>query len=151
MMPPVITTALSGPKVEFVALPGLSMRTRPQLQFEGLGSSKSTLIGMELGKFPIVNTPLADIGSKFFMKNHDIVRYLSAGKVCAFCCTLLTRIKAPFQLSILSYPESLENMNLRKHERMSCVLDATVSLYKNCVAVLLLISYRWMQPRRQQV
>lgn len=115
-------------KGEFIGLPGISLGTLLQLQFEGLGSSRSTLVGMEPGKFLIVNTPpIAEIGSKLFMKNHGIVRYLSSGNIYAFRCTLLGLIKDPFRLSILSYPESFENMNLRKHERISCILDASVS------------------------
>jgi c-di-GMP-binding flagellar brake protein YcgR len=82
---------------------------------------------MEPGKFLIVHTPpIADIGSKLFMKNHGIVRYLSSGNVYAFRCTLLGIVKEPFRMSVLSYPESLENINLRKYERISCILDAAV-------------------------
>lgn len=127
-MAPSTTPAAFGLKDEFIGLPGIYMGTLLQLQFDGLGSSRSTLIGMEPGKFLIVNTPpIADIGSKLFMKNHGIVRYLSSGNVYAFRCTLLGVIKEPFRISVLSYPESLENMNLRKHERISCILDASVS------------------------
>ena len=140
-MAPITIPAASGPKDEFIGLPGISWGTLLQLQFEGLGSSRSTLIGMEPGKFLIVNTPpIADIGSKLFMKNHGIVRYLSSGSVYAFRCTLLGIIKDPFRMSVLSYPESLENMNLRKHERISCILDASVShhekLYEGIVTDL---------------
>jgi c-di-GMP-binding flagellar brake protein YcgR len=118
-----------GQRGEFPALPGIALGMLLQLQFQGLGSSRSTLVGMEPGKFLIVNTPpIAEIGSKLFMKNHAIVRYLSSGNVYAFRCTLLRLIKDPFRLSVLSYPESFENMNLRKHERISCILDASVSL-----------------------
>jgi c-di-GMP-binding flagellar brake protein YcgR len=127
-MAPIITPAASGPKENFIGLPGIYLGTLLQLQFEGLGSSRSTLIGMEPGKFLVVNTPpIADIGSKLFMKNHGIVRYLSSGNVYAFRCTLLGIIKEPFRMSILSYPDSIENINLRKYERISCILDATIS------------------------
>lgn len=126
-----LSPAPSGQKDELFGLPGVSLGTLLQLQFEGLGSSRSTLVGMEPGKFLIVNTPpIAEIGSKLFMKNHGIVRYLSSGNVYAFRCTLLGLIKEPFRLAILSYPEAFENMNLRKHERISCILDAAVSHYE---------------------
>lgn len=136
-----ITSVPSGPKDDFIGLPGIYLGTLLQLQFEGLGSSRSTLIGMEPGKFLIVNTPpIANIGSKLFMKNHGIVRYLSSGNVYAFRCTLLGIIKEPFRISILSYPEFLENINLRKYERISCIIDASVShcekLYEGIVTDL---------------
>jgi c-di-GMP-binding flagellar brake protein YcgR len=124
----IITRNTSSQKDEFVELPTISFGTVIQLVFEGLGSSRSTLIGMEAGKFLIVSTPpIAEIRTKLFKKNHCVIRYLSSGKVYAFRCTLLSIINEPFRISILSYPESIENVNLRKHERISCILDAAVS------------------------
>ena len=100
-----------------------------QAQFEGLGSSQSRLIGLDYGNFIIIQTPpLADIGSKLFQKNHVIIRYLFSGYVYAFRCTLLSLVKEPYRLSILSYPEAFENMNLRKHERLPCIIAAEVNL-----------------------
>ncbi|MDQ5987825.1 MAG: hypothetical protein CSYNP_03571 [Syntrophus sp. SKADARSKE-3] len=127
-MASIITRSASSQKDEFVELPTIYFGTMMQLAFEGLGSSRSTLIGMEAGKFLIVSTPpIAEIRTKLFKKNHCVIRYLSSGKVYAFRCTLLSIINEPFRISILSYPESIENVNLRKHERISCILDAAVS------------------------
>ena len=122
----------SGYKDKAVILPGLSLGTLIQIQFEGLGSSRSTLLGMDPGKFLIIQTPLiSDIGTKVFEKNNGIVRYLSAGRVYAFRSTLLGIIKEPRRFSILSYPESLEVVNLRKFERISCLTDAELHISNN--------------------
>ncbi|MBN1545245.1 MAG: flagellar brake protein [Syntrophaceae bacterium] len=124
--------AASGSKDKLVNLPGLTRGTLIQLQFEGLGSSRSLLLGMDPGKFIIVQTsPISDIGSKVFEKNNCIVRYLSAGRVYAFRCTLLGLIKEPCRFSILSYPESFEVINLRKYERVSCIIDAGIRINEN--------------------
>ena len=116
-------------KSEFSGHPGLSLGTLLQVQFEGLGSSRSRLVGMEPGNFLIILTPPIDnIGSKLYQKNHGIVRYLFSGRVYAFRSTLLSLIKEPYRLSILTYPTSIENINLRKHERISSLIAAEISV-----------------------
>lgn len=116
-------------KTDFVDLPGMSMGMLLQIQFEGLGASQSRLVGMDYGNYIIIRTPpLACIRSKLFEKNHGIVRYLFSGHVYAFHCTLLSVVTEPYRFSILSYPESVENMNLRRHERIPCIIAAEVNL-----------------------
>jgi hypothetical protein len=118
-----------GKKADFVDLPGMSMGMLLQIQFEGLGASQSRLVGMDHGNYIIIRTPpLACIRSKLFEKNHGIVRYLFSGHVYAFHCTLLSVVTEPYRFSILSYPESVENMNLRRHERIPCIIAAEVNL-----------------------
>ena len=115
-------------KSDFIVLPGMSVGMLLQIQFEGLGSSQSRLIGMDYGNFIIVRTPpLAGIRAKLFEKNHGIIRYLFSGHVYAFHCTLLSVVSEPYRFSILSYPESFENMNLRKHERIPCIIASEVN------------------------
>jgi hypothetical protein len=115
-------------KSEPIVHPGLSLGTLLQIQFEGLGSSRSRLVGMEPGNFLIILTPpIANLGSKLYQKNHGIVRYLFSGRVYAFRSTLLSLIKEPYRLSILTYPTSIENVNLRKHERISSLIAAEMS------------------------
>ena len=114
---------------DFIDIPGLSLGMLLQIQFEGLGSSKSRLIGLDHGNFIIVQTPpLANIGSKLYEKNHGIIRYLFSGHVYAFRCTMLSLIKEPYRLCIFSYPKSVEKVNLRKHERLSCIIAAEINL-----------------------
>lgn len=110
-----------------IDLPGIFPGTLLQVQFEGLGASRSRLLGMEMGKFLIIRTPpIPDIGSQRYEKNHCIIRYLFSGRVYAFRCTLLGLVKEPYRMSILTYPEAIEELNLRKHERISCIVAAEV-------------------------
>ncbi len=123
-MTPTSVPSVSG-KSAFTGHPGLSLGTLLQVQFEGLGSSRSRLVGMEPGNFLIILTPpIANLGSKLYQKNHGIVRYLFSGRVYAFRSTLLSIIKERYRLSILTYPTSIENINLRKHERISSLIAA---------------------------
>ena len=113
----------------FIEHPGLCLGTLLQIQFEGLGSSQSRLIGIEPGNYLIIQTPpIANLGLKLFQKNHSIVRYLFSGRVYAFRTTLLSLIKEPYRFAILSYPTSVENINLRKHERIASLIAAAVGV-----------------------
>jgi c-di-GMP-binding flagellar brake protein YcgR len=116
-----------GKKPGFIDLPGMTLGILLRVQFMGIGSSRSRLIGVDPGNYLIIQTPpLVDIASKRHEKNHVIVSYLYYGRVYAFRCTLLLLVKEPYRFALLSYPESLENINLRKHERISCIIVAEV-------------------------
>ena len=118
-----------GEKSDFIDLPGISPGMLLHIQFEDIGSSQSRLIGLDYGNFIVIRTPLlADIESQLSEKNRCMIRYLFSGNVYAFQCTLLDLVKGPYRLSILSYPEAVENMNLRENERKPCVVVAEVNL-----------------------
>jgi hypothetical protein len=109
--------------------PGLELGTVLQVQVKGLGSVLSTLVGMETGLHLIIKTPpLAEIAGKLYEKNLIIVRYFYAGQVFGFHCTLLSLIKEPFRLCMLSYPTAVETINLRKHDRIYCMIPAEIKL-----------------------
>jgi hypothetical protein len=108
--------------------PGLTMGTALQVKVKGLGSAQSNLVGMEDGVYLIIKTPpTAEITTKLFQKN-IIVRYFHAGQIFSFRSTLLGIIKEPFRLWILSYPTSVNIFNLRKHNRIYCLLPAQIKL-----------------------
>ena len=105
---------------------GIELGTTLQLQFVGLReSAKTTLVGMERNSYLIARSPqISGIWTKLHKENHVIVRYLYEGMVYGFKCTLLGIIDEPFRLMLLSYPEHIETVNLRKQERVSCFLPA---------------------------
>jgi hypothetical protein len=116
-------------KDDLIVLPGMMIGSLLRIQFEGIGSSRSYLIGMDPGHFLIVQAPpLPDIASKRYEKNHLVVSYLFSGRVYAFRCTLLGLVKELYRFLILSYPDAIETINLRKHERISCIIAAEVSV-----------------------
>ncbi|MEN6467466.1 MAG: flagellar brake protein [Smithella sp.] len=108
---------------------GLEFGTSLNVQFENIGSAKTSIIGLERGKFLIIRPPaLAGIEAGLFKKNRTIVTYLYEGMVYGFRCTMIGLIKAPFPLLILSYPESAEEINLRGQKRLSCILNGQVTV-----------------------
>lgn len=108
---------------------GLEFGTSLNVQFENIGSSKTSIIGLERGKFLIIRPPaLAGIEACLFKKNRTIVTYLYEGMVYGFRCTMIGLIKAPFPLLILSYPESAEEINLRGQKRLSCILNGQLTV-----------------------
>jgi len=114
-------------KPDFIYLPGMSIGTSLRVQCEGIGSSLSYMIGMDPGRFLIIQAPnLPDILSKRYAKNHVVISYLFSGSVYAFRCTLLSIVKEVYRFLILSYPEAIEIINLRRHERISCLIAAEV-------------------------
>jgi Tfp pilus assembly protein PilZ len=118
--------------------PGLILGTVLRMQIEGLGAILTNLIGMEDGSYLIIKTPpMPEIGSKLFQKNHIIIRYLYAGQVFGFRTTLLGLIKEPFRFSILSYPTNVEKVNIRKHERVCCMLPAELKIPQGLYAILI--------------
>ncbi|MHB8090694.1 MAG: PilZ domain-containing protein [Syntrophales bacterium] len=118
-------------KEKIIDLPGISFGMIIQIQAEGLGMSHSRLIGVDSGAFLIVKTPpIIDIATKLYDKNKIVIRYFSAGWVYAFRCTLLSLIKEPSRLSILSYPENIEKINIRKHDRVDCNIPVEMMIEK---------------------
>lgn len=111
----------------FEVCPGVAPEMPMQLTIEGIGTFKSMLIGAEHGRYLITKLPhVPDLASKFYQKNHVIVRYLHAGKVFGFRSTLIGAIKEPVRLFFLSYPESIESHNTRKNERFDCLIPASI-------------------------
>jgi c-di-GMP-binding flagellar brake protein YcgR len=109
--------------------PGLTLGTTLQLQIQGLGVALSALTGMEEGQYLLIKTPpFAELATKLHEKNHIIVRYVNTGEVFGFRSTLIGIIREPVRFSILSYPATIESINLRKHERANCMVSAGIKL-----------------------
>jgi c-di-GMP-binding flagellar brake protein YcgR len=114
---------------DVILLPGLLLGVPLQVEFMGIGTAWSCLVGMDTGKFLIIRTPpIVGLWSKINNKNQVIIRYMFSGQVYAFRCTLVELVKKPYNLSILSYPEEIEHMNLRHHERISCNITADITI-----------------------
>ena len=68
------------------------------------------------------------MNSNFTTTEEVIVRYLHSGEVLGFRSRVLEQIERPFRLTFLSYPTTVERLNLRKSERVSCTLPATLNI-----------------------
>lgn len=122
-----IDTELMGNKGENL---GIELEVTLRLQLRGARDVwKSTLIGMVRGNYLIASIPhIPGLWVKLHQENHIIVRYLYRGKVYGFYSTLVGTMEEPFRLAFLSYPEKIEIVNLRKHERTTCLLPAQLSM-----------------------
>ncbi len=70
------------------------------------------------------------------------IRYVQPhGLICGFECEVAHLMVKPYSLLFLSYPESIEILSLRRHDRVSCYLPATIFLgEEECKGVILNIS-----------
>lgn len=109
---------------------GIDTGTMLQVQVKGVkGKALSSLIGKEKGRYLIVHTPsIPGFLSKLRKGNQVIIRYVHEGIVFGFQCTLIHFIDAPFRISFLSYPESVQTLNLRSHKRISCFLPVSAKI-----------------------
>jgi hypothetical protein len=57
-----------------------------------------------------------------------VVRYLYKGVVYGFKSNMISLIEEPIPLMLLSYPEEIEAVALRKHDRINCLIPATVQV-----------------------
>lgn len=96
---------------------------------------KVLLVGYELGKYLILKYPkvarASDYKDVLVEGNVVIVRYLlegDAGKCYAFRSTIKNIIQFPEKLIFISYPEILENRELRKQRRQVTHIPAAISL-----------------------
>ncbi len=96
------------------------------IRFSGFAESyKTTLVGMERGRYLICSAPyVPGIWTVLNAADQTTVRYLCEGVVYGFKCTLLTVFDKPFRLLVLSYPENIETVNLRQHQRIPCLIPA---------------------------
>lgn len=101
-----------------------------QLSFNGItGSFKSTVVGMERNQYLICSLPhIPGIWVKLHGRNQTIVRYVHGGVVYGFKSTLLGIIEEPFRLGLFLYPEDVETVKLRQHDRLPCLIPATGKL-----------------------
>ena len=112
-------------------LPGAAIGMRMVITVEGLGTFKSTLIGMEHGQCLIMKLPMMpDIPVKFFQQNFFVVRYVHAGGAYGFRTSLVSLIKEPVCLFVLDYPNKIESLNLRKNERYDCMIPAVAKILR---------------------
>ena len=113
-------------EVGFAAAPG----TQIIVQFDGSDERfKSHLVGLEPGQFLMLAMPRLDRGRSQLIEGLGLIlRYVYAGSVYGFRARLQGHIMNPFPLLFLSYPPSVETLNLRKKHRVTCRIPATAQL-----------------------
>jgi hypothetical protein len=97
------------------------------VQFEGEKARfKSSYYGQKPEEFLIVQMPgIPGIREKLLNGNGLVVRYLVGGRVYGFKSHPVGNVVRPCPLIFLTYPQSIESLNLRQSERVNTFLDAT--------------------------
>jgi hypothetical protein len=89
---------------------------------------KSELIGIEDDEYLIVklshHDPRRGFEDKAIEKSPVIIRYVYKGSVYGFEAKVLNIISKPARLAFISYPERIEEYNVRTGTRYDCVLPA---------------------------
>ena len=108
----------------------IALGSELNMQIEGMEEKfKSILIGIEAPSYLMVRMQIPskfrsqiDRGTKF------VVRYIYLGNVYGFRSKSLGSVNKPYKITFLSYPESVESLNIRKAQRVSCFIPATLDL-----------------------
>jgi c-di-GMP-binding flagellar brake protein YcgR len=108
----------------------IELGTALQVQFVGSEDTvRGTLVGLDKGFYLIVRVPsIPGIWTRVHKEDQVVIRYLYRGTVYGFRSTLLNVVKEPSHLVFLSYPKTVEAINLRKQERVSCLIPAQTSI-----------------------
>jgi c-di-GMP-binding flagellar brake protein YcgR len=100
----------------------IGLGTRLQVQIGGMdGQFKTILVGMSPEEYLLIQLPMmAGILNKLYEGNRVTVRYMYAGSVYGFHTTILHFITKPSPSLFLTYPKSIEIIELRKGKRVDC-------------------------------
>jgi c-di-GMP-binding flagellar brake protein YcgR len=86
---------------------------------------KSSLVGMDRGKFLILTTPKTpDVDSLLKIEKSVKAIFLHDGTIYGFISKVLNAIGLPAPLFFLSYPATMEKHELRKSLRIDCSIPA---------------------------
>ena len=107
---------------------GIGTRMRFQLgekgqEFKGSG----VLLGIMPNEYLMIRVPpIPGILSRLNENDLIVVRYVYAGNVYGFNSAILNYVQKPALIVFLTYPIVVETVNLRKTQRVECLLPATV-------------------------
>jgi|WetSurMetagenome_2_1015567.scaffolds.fasta_scaffold178881_2 c-di-GMP-binding flagellar brake protein YcgR len=98
------------------------------LQFEGSDAQlKSSLVGMERGKYLIIRIPKTPGLEPLLMAGISVKAvFLCDGTIYVFMSTILMSIMSPAPLFFISCPENMQRHELRKNLRMDCSIPAVI-------------------------
>lgn len=108
----------------------IALGSELNIQVEGMEEKfKSILIGIEAPAYLMVRM---QIPTKFRSQIDEgttfMVRYVYMGDLYGFKTKSLGSVKKPYKVTFLSYPDKVENLNIRKAQRVSCFIPAILDL-----------------------
>jgi len=113
-------------------VPLLNVEIGPQFLLEFKDKEKrinSFLVGAVHKNFIIVHLPaLNEFRSRMSEGNYVVIRYVTLGNVRGFRSRILSTTLEPIPLVFLSYPHTIETVNLRKAKRVACYIPTAATV-----------------------
>ncbi len=110
----------------------ISLGTALQIEFPGVEERfRSVLIGMEPDTYLVVRTPIGV--SAGMVRSHLLpgtlltIRYVFGGSVWGFRCRILQSLTGNIRVLFVSFPDAVENHDLRRCDRIECLVPADAS------------------------
>jgi hypothetical protein len=118
----------------------IALGSELNMQVDGMEEKfKSILIGIEAPVYLMVRMQIPtrfrsqiDKGTVF------VVKYLYLGNVYGFKTKSIGSVEKPYKITFLSYPETVESLNIRRAQRVSCFIPATVEINKRQIRGLVM-------------
>ena len=110
------------------------------MQFAGVQKKvASEVIGFDKDKFILLRLPVIPGLNNYITPGSVVsIRYMHSSRIFyGFSASIAGAIASPFPLLFINYPSTVEMLPLRKHERMDCLIKAT--LYHNAESYLAVI------------
>lgn len=90
---------------------------------------KGVLVGLEPHEYLIVRLDLpVELTNQAQPGTSMAVRYISLGNDYGFSSSVIHRISTPDRLVFITYPDVIQNIDVRKSSRVSCLIPATALL-----------------------
>lgn len=90
---------------------------------------KGVLVGLEPHEYLIVRLDLpVELTDHAQSGTFLTVRYISLGNEYGFSSSIIHRISTPDRLVFITYPDVIQNIDVRKSSRVSCLIPATALL-----------------------
>ncbi len=112
--------------VDELAIP---LGTRLMVDVEGVGERlESRLVGSDQENFLLITTPVSEssdyIRDQYYLGRVIVGRFLSSGRVQGFRCQVRQALSRPSRLLFLSFPTSIEKVDLRSSQRFAALCPA---------------------------
>lgn len=127
-------------KLKAASTPGLKV----SIELAGLNDKAPTIvIGGIPGKYILMRDPVVHPNDKnlwseyLYSGNTATIRYIFEGVASGFKTEIIKLINSPDKILFLKYPKRIETYNLRRHQRISCYLDATFTISDQQVSAMI--------------
>ncbi len=119
-----------------MSLVDVGHQTELHLKIAGVTEkAKGKLVGMDPGRCLIIKPPdLANLQEPIYNGKQVVARYLWKGSVYGFHAKIVNVVTFPVSLLFTSFPTRVERYDVRKHDRIECLIPVTISTAKDTIS-----------------